>query len=249
MRAIDDHDELVALCGGDTLCRWVAQGLDGRGRAWASADGRALAVAGPGVSRRDRIAVSGPAASVVPLVREVLHEVGPTYRPLGDPPLIDAIAGAVPGLVTGKAFGWMERTAAGPPGDAGRGARWLRDADLPEAAALLEGTGSDAMPGVPGVERWAGVRDDEGRLVALAALGWSAPSVGLVAGVAVHPDARRRGLGRAVCGFVIAEALRRYGCAALMVDAGNEAAIGLYRGLGMSHRPTLAAYAERPFMT
>lgn len=248
MRAIDDHDELVALCGGDTLCRWVAQGLDGRGRAWASADGRALAVAGTGISRRDRIAVSGPAASVVPLVRDVLHEVGPTYRPLGDPPLIDAIVGGVPGLVSGKAFGWMERTAAGPAGRR-RGARWLSDPDMPETTALLQDTGSDAMPGVPGVERWAGIRDDEGRLVAVAALAWSAPSVGLVAGVAVHPKIRGQGLGRAVCGFVIAEALRRYGCAALMVDGWNEAAIRLYRGLGMSYRPALAAYVEPPFMT
>lgn len=248
MRAIDDHDELVTLCGGDTLCRWVAQGLDGRGRAWASADGRALAVAGTGVSRRDRIAVSGPAASVVPLVRDVLHEVGPTYRPLGDPPLIDAIVGGIPGLVTGKAFGWMERTATEPP-ERRRGARWLSDADMPEAAALLQDHDSDAMPGVPGVERWAGIRDDEGRLIALAALAWSAPSVGLAAGVAVHPKAQRQGLGHAVCGFVVAEALRRYGCAALMVDEWNEAAIRLYRGLGMSYRPALAAYVERPFMT
>jgi GNAT superfamily N-acetyltransferase len=252
MRAIDDHDELVALCGGDTLCRWVAQGLDGRGRAWASADGRALAVAGAGISRRDRVAVSGPAASVVPLVRDVLHEVGPAYRPLGDPPLIDAIVGGVPGLATGKAFGWMDRTAA-PPQDGERphGVRWLPDAETPEAAALLQevSPGSDAMPGVPGVERWAGIRDDEGRLVALAALAWSAPSVGLVAGVAVRPAARGRGLGRAVCGFVVAEALRRYGCAALMVDAWNEAAIGLYRGLGMGYRPIRAAYAEQPFLT
>ena len=250
MRMIDDHDELVARCGGDAPCRWVAQGLDGRGRAWASEDGRALAVAGTGVSRRDRIAVSGPPASVVPLVRDVLHEVGPTYRPLGDPPLMEAIVGGVPGLVAGKPFAWMERTSAGPRGDQ-HGATWLSGAELPEATALLAAVspGSDALPGVPGVERWAGIRDDAGRLTALAALAWSAPSVGLITGVAVRPEARGRGLGRAVCGFVLTEALRRHGTAALMVDAGNETAIRLYRGLGMSHRPTRAAYVDRPFMT
>jgi GNAT superfamily N-acetyltransferase len=251
MRVIDDHDELVALCGGDTLCRWAAQGLDGRGRAWASEDGRGLAVAGTGISRRDRIAFSGPPASVVPLVRDVLHEVGPTYRPLGDPPLIDAIIGGVPGLVVGKPFGWMERTADRTGTHGGRGAHWLTDADLPEATALLEtvSPGSDAMPGVPGVECWAGIRDDAGRLTALAALAWSAPSVGLITGVAVHPEAQGQGLGHAVCDFVLAEALRRRGTAALMVDAWNEAAIRLYRRLGMSYRPTRAAYVDRPFMT
>jgi hypothetical protein len=62
---------------------------------------------------------------------------------------------------------------------------------------------------VPGVERWAGVRDGAGRLAAVAALAWSAPGVGLIAGVAVQPGARGQGLGRQVCGFVVAAALAR----------------------------------------
>lgn len=242
MRAIDDHDELVALCGGDTLCLWAAQGLDGRSRAWASEDGRALAVAGPGISRRDRIAVHGPAGAVVPLVRQVLSDLGPTYRPLGDPALIEAVVGGLPELVAGKAFGWMETTAAPPP-VAGR-ARWLSDHELPEATNLLAAANpdSDAQPGISNGERWAGVRDDAGRLTALAALVWSTPAVALIGGVAVHPDARGRGLGRAVCGLVLAEALARHGSAALMVDDWNHAAIRLYRSLGMSYRPIRAAY-------
>lgn len=85
--------------------------------------------------------------------------------------------------------------------------------------------------------------------MATAALAWSAPSAGLIAGVAAHPDAQGRGLGSAACGRVLAETPRRHGCGALMVDAGNTAAIRLYRKPGMSHRPTLAAYVERPFMT
>ena len=250
VRAIDDHDELVALCGGDTLCLWAAQGLDGRSRAWASEDGRALAVAGPGISRRDRLAVHGPAGAAVPLVREVLGEVGPTYRPLGRPAPIRALAGALPELVIGKSFGWMETQAAAPSGrteDDGTGeqaARWLGDDELPEAAALLEAAnpGSDAMPGLPGVERWAGVRDRAGRLTATAALAWSAPAVGFMAGVAVRTDTRGRGLGRAVGDFVLAAALARHGGAALMVDAWNQAAIRLYQSLGMHYRPVLAAF-------
>jgi hypothetical protein len=46
MREIGDHEELAARCAADTLCLWAAQGLDGRCRAWRSADGRAVAVAG-----------------------------------------------------------------------------------------------------------------------------------------------------------------------------------------------------------
>lgn len=242
MRAIDDHDDLVKLCGGDTLCRWAAQGLAGRGRAWTSDDGRAVAVAGPGLSRRDRLAVRGPAEAVVPLLRELLPRIGRTYRPLGAPDLIEAVVAGVPGLVRGREFGWMETTA--PAGTvAGRAARWLPDTALPEAAALLANAhpDSDAKPGIPGVERWAGIRDGDGRLVALAALAWSAPSVGLLAGVAVRPDAQGRGLGRAVCGFVLTEGLSRHGAVALMVDSWNDPARRLYRSLGMRHRSLLAA--------
>jgi GNAT superfamily N-acetyltransferase len=242
MRAIDDHDELVALCGGDTLCLWAAQGLDGRGRAWASDDARGLAVAGTNISRRDRIAVRGPADVVGPLVRQVLREVGRTYRPLGEPALIEAVAGEVPELVTGRTFGWMDGTTPPPPvaGDA----TWLPEDELPEATALLDAAypGSDAKPGIPDDERWAGIRDKAGRLTALAALVWSAPAVTLIGGVAVHPDARRLGLGRAVCGFVLAEAVVRHGSAALMVDEWNQPAVRLYRGLGMRYRPVRAAY-------
>lgn len=252
MRAIENHDELVSRCQGDTLCLWAAQGLDGRSRAWASDDGSALAVAGPDLSLRDRLVVRGPAEAVVPLTRSVLTEVGPTYRPLGDPHLINAIVDEVPEMVPGKAFGWMERSGPADPAPDGPApgdpvsdgpVRWLPDAEMPEATALLEAAfpTSNAMPGVPGVEGWAGVRDDAGRLAALAALAWSAPTVGLIAGVAVRSGVRGRGLGQAVCAFVLAAALDRHGSAGLMVDEWNTSAIRLYRRLGLRYRPVLAA--------
>lgn len=253
MREIDDHDEMVALCGGDTLALWAAQGPEGESRAWLGDDGRGLVVAGPRLSLRDRLVVRGPAGAVVPLVRRVLPEVGGTYRPLGDPDVITAVVSGVPDLVTGKSFGWMHTAGAGPsarPADpaggraAGGAARWLESGELAEAAELLEQVfpASDAMPGVPGADRWAGVRDGD-RLVALAALAWSAPSVGLIAGVAVRSDVQGRGLGREVCRFVLEAALHRHGGAGLMVDEWNTAAIRLYRRLGLRYRPVLSAHA------
>ena len=50
----------------------------------------AVAVAAPALSTRDRLVVTGPAGDAIPLVRDVLREVGPAYRPLGDRGLIDA---------------------------------------------------------------------------------------------------------------------------------------------------------------
>jgi GNAT superfamily N-acetyltransferase len=330
---ISSHAELVSRCQGDTLCLWAARGLDGRSRAWRSADGMALAVAGAGLSTRDRIAVLGAAGALVPLVRDVLQVVGPTFRPLGDPPLTDALVAGIPQLKRAATFGWMDyrpaadtpsagpgsqavlagpqAVLAGPPAvlagpeaahtvtdlaaaaaaDARRSephltgpcstgpcssgpfssgpfssgphsggahsggvaeqagpsapgvAHWLMNSEIDEVTELLDAgyAQSDARPGVAGVERWAGVRNSSGRLVAVTALAWSAVDVGYLAGVAVHPAARGRGLGATVCGFVLAEALRGHGAAALMVDQWNDAAIQLYLKLGMRYRPVAVA--------
>jgi ribosomal protein S18 acetylase RimI-like enzyme len=247
MRDISSYAALEAACDGDTLCAWVAQGLDGRSRAWRSADGRALAVATPALAKRDRLAVWGAPDAAVPLVRAVLAEVGPTYRPLGDGPLIDALVDGLPGLARTGSFGWMDCTRPGPAAPAPGPAAWLAEADLPVVAALLEASypESYAMPGAPGVERWAGARGDDGQLAAVGALAWSAPGVGLLAGVAVRPAARGQGLGRQVCGLLLAGALRRHRAAALMVADTNRAARRLYLGLGLRYRQlSVAAVPE-----
>jgi len=243
MREIGDHEELVALCSADTLCLWAAQGLDGRCRAWRSTDGQAVAVAAPGLSTRDRLAVRGPAGATVGLAREILAEIGLSYRPLGERELIGALVDAIPQLVSVGTFGWMycRRPGALPSGPITAG--WLPDAALPEVVALLEVSfpASLAKPGVAGVGRWAGVRDDAGQLAATGALAWSAPTIGLLAGVAVHPQARGQGLGRDVCTFLFAEALRRHGAAALMVEEWNHTAQRMYRALGLRYQALAAA--------
>ena len=249
MRDITSYAALEAACDGDTLCSWMAQGLDGRSRAWRSADGRAVAVAAPALATRDRLAVWGAPDAAVPLVGAVLAETGPTYRPLGDGPLIDALVDGLPALARAGRFGWMDCTGPGPAAPARGPAGWLAEADLPVVAALLEASypASYAKPGAPGVERWAGARDDDGQLAAVGALAWSAPAVGFISGVAVRPAARGQGLGRQVCTWLLAGALRRHRAAALMVDDANRAARRLYLGLGLRYRQlSVAAVAECP---
>jgi GNAT superfamily N-acetyltransferase len=238
VRELSDSAALAAACQGDTLCLWAAQGLGGRGRAWVSDDGRALAVAGPALATKNRLAVWGAPEAAVPLVRDVLAEVGPAYRPLGDPALIDALVAGIPALAGVARFGWMDGGPPGPPAAARGPAGWLRDTDLAGVADLLAASypASYAKPGVPGVERWAGARGSDGRLAAVGALAWSAPGVGFMSGVAARPAARGQGLGRQVCALLLAEALARHGAAALMVDDGNQAAVRLYRGLGLRYR-------------
>jgi GNAT superfamily N-acetyltransferase len=227
----------------DPLCRWAAGTPDGSSRVFTA--GAAVAVAGPGLSVLDRLAVTGPVGDVVPLLRHLMPRLGPSYRPLGDRELIDEVVAGVPELLRSVAgFGWMDRTGS-PDGLPGSGdAAWLPSAARPESDALLDLAfpASYARPGRSGVgERWAGIRLPDGRLGAIAALTWCSATVGLISGVATAPDARGRGLARTVCALVVAEALARYGTAALIVDDANPAALHLYRSLGLGYRPLRAA--------
>jgi ribosomal protein S18 acetylase RimI-like enzyme len=235
VREILTTADLMTASGGDPLIVWAAQGFGGGVRAWY--DGDAVAVASPDLSKRDRLAVAGPAESVAQLVMSVVAEVGPSFRPFGAEQLVRELAERVPGLEFAAAFGWME-TAELP--EVTTTAAWL-DGDTGIEALLAEAAPSSyAWPGRTGVRRWAAATGNGGELLSIAADAWSAPEVGFLAGVATRPVARGKGFSRQVCGFVTAELLKRHGRAALMVDGDNAAAIGLYRKLGYTYREVAA---------
>ncbi|ETK37821.1 GNAT family N-acetyltransferase [Microbispora sp. ATCC PTA-5024] len=240
MRELFTVAEVEDACGGDDLIVWAAQGMRPGVRAFAHGDG--VAVASPGASRRDRLAVRGSTADVAAIVRHALAEVGPSYRPFGDAALVEEVARAVPELAFTAGFSWMTTTRLAGDRDAG-GARWLDPGEEPEVTDLLTSAnpGSYAVPGIPRVRRWAGIRDAGGRLLAVAADAWSAPTVGLLAGVATAAEARGRGLGERVCRFVARALLDEHGRASLMVDDDNRAAIGVYARLGFARRRVAAA--------
>ncbi|QGN31839.1 GNAT family N-acetyltransferase [Microlunatus sp. Gsoil 973] len=251
MRDISDLEDLGGLTGGNLLCEWTAQGFvdrpAGRARAWATDDGDAVAVACPALATKDRIALCGSVAGAAGLIGLVIEEVGPTFRPIGDPTLIRKIADMVQlpdghRLRIRAPFGWMDRRE--PLDHAPSRATWLSDDQLDDVAELLDRAhiDSDAQPGDPGVEGWAGIRDDHDRLVAVAGLGWSAPTVGYLVGVAVDPDHRGHGLGEQVCRLVADTAITERGAVGLMVDDDNAPARRLYAKLGLEYRPVLASY-------
>jgi GNAT superfamily N-acetyltransferase len=261
VREILTSADLIQASGGDPQIVWAAQGFAPGVRAWY--DGDAVAVASPGLSKRDRLAVAGPVSSVAPLAARIFAEVGPSFRPFGAEDLVRGLVDRVPELSFGAAFGWMERrtsathqarptapphaqqgTQIGSGGDlvSGGGPTWL-DGDAGVEDLLTEASPSSyAWPGRGGVRRWAGVTGDGGELLSIAADAWSAPEVGFLAGVATLPVARGKGLSRQVCGFVTAELLKRHGRVALMVDGINAPAIGLYRTLGYTYRNVAAAH-------
>ncbi|MEU8363594.1 GNAT family N-acetyltransferase [Nonomuraea sp. NPDC048882] len=235
--------ELSSACDDDDLVMWAAQGLTGAGRAWALGD--AVVAGSPEISRRDRLAVWGDAACAVELVRHALGELGPSYRPLGEVELMGAVTAKLDGVDEAGRFSWMSLPTAPAAAPAlvpiaGDGVGWLETEA--EVAALLAAAAphSYAVPGAAGVSRWAGVRVD-GALAAVAADAWSAPTVGLLAGVATASAFRGRGLAERVCRWVSRELVVAYGRAALMVDDVNAAAIGVYERIGYRRRPVMAA--------
>jgi hypothetical protein len=233
-------DELREAADDDSLLMWAARGFTTGARAWAH--GAATAVASPALSGRDRVAVRGPLADAAPLLRLLLREMGPSYRPLGDAALIAGLAEELDEIEFLGTFGWMTISGDGlGPSDA----QWLGADDLDEVAALIDQhfPTSFAHPGRPGAAAWAGVRDSAGRLTAIAADAWSAPTIGLLAGVATHPDhGRGRGHAEAACRLVLDSHLRRSGRAGLMVEDWNAPALRLYRRLGLDWRALAASH-------
>lgn len=239
--------ELTSLCEGDTLCLWLAQNLGSGSVAWRSDGSDAVAVAGPNRSGRNRLTFySSSVGASQDLAREVVEKINPSYRLLGSPQLVEAIAGVVPRLtLVEKSFGWMDRRADAEPPSPSH-ASWLAESDGRAIMSVIDDgfPESYARPGVDGEMRWAGVRDDSGQLGAVAALAWSTPQVGLVAGVATSTQCRGRGMGYQVCDFVVRSALADYGAVALMVEHENRAARSLYEKLGLSYRPLSAAFFD-----
>ena len=223
----------------DALVAWAAQRFGPGVRAWRSGD--SVAVASLDLSTRDRLVVRGSPGPVRDLVRHAFAEVSPSLRPLGDPELIAEVSERMPELGTARSFGWMQTDTAPAPDER---AGVVAAADLTEVADLLDAAfpASYARPGLAGVRRWWGVRDARtGRLAAVTADAWSAPTLGFVAGVATRNAARGQGLGRAVVATAVHALVRDHSRVALMVDAGNSAARRLYASLGLAWHDIAAA--------
>lgn len=109
--------------------------------------------------------------------------------------------------------------------------------DEAAVAALLRSASptASALPGDRQVRRWLGVRDAAGGLLACAADTSSATGVGHLSSIAVRPQARGQGLGRAVTA-AFARLLFAEGCdlVTLGMYATNTAGRALYDALGFA---------------
>ncbi|WP_433826109.1 GNAT family N-acetyltransferase [Actinoplanes sp. CA-015351] len=212
----------------------------------------ATVVACADLAHWDRLVIAGDPDALAALIGEVVPETGPSFRPFGPEDLVTAVADRMPDLEVSARFAWMDRDSpvSGTTSASSRarsttpaGAAWLTEAEWPEVTELLKESFSDsyAWPGASGVERWAGIRDQDGRLLAVTADAWSTPAIGFMAGVATRREARGRGLGAELCAFAADELLAGRDRVALLADYDNTAAVATYRKLGFVTRPVAAA--------
>jgi ribosomal protein S18 acetylase RimI-like enzyme len=219
---------VLAATGFDPYARNTVQPLDTHG--WQRAD----SVAWVGIDAEERI----PYVSVLGTpshVADLLAEIAPVL-PSGVP--VTMPAAAVPELrpqlrYEGR-YHWRFRTRTDPvPATAPNVVHELADGDQ-RVGELLGAVGGafSAHPGDDAVRRWIGVEED-GRLLACAADTSRAAGIGHMGSVAVHPAARRRGLGRAVVAWLTNDLLNHgRDVVAVGVFVAETAAGGLYDSLG-----------------
>ena len=127
-------------------------------------------------------------------------------------------------------FRWLDRSPSEQPGEE----RVIEVGDDEVAGLLLHASPTaSAQPGDAGVRRWLGVWGPAGLLACVADTS-AATGVGHLSSIAVHPDARGQGLGRAVTA-AMARRLFADGCdvVTLGMYADNTAGRALYDALGM----------------
>ncbi len=225
-----DRARLLAETGHHPFVRLTAD--PGATRAYL---GGSAAAWGTSKARRRRWFAFGEPTAAVTLVAALVRrgELGAGDRvtlPLTDHAVVRRH------LTVEKAADWLFRwTRHAPPPVAGtERVVALSAADHPEIDDLLDRAFPEAhtRPGDPGVRGWYGIRDGD-RLVACAA-DRSRNGIGSISAVAVDPQARGRGLGRALTTVLARRLVAEHGVASLGVMVDNPHADRLYRRLGFT---------------
>lgn len=128
---------------------------------------------------------------------------------------------------------WMSTTTA-PPGRPGPGVVELVERHRQEVQCLLDehNPGTDGQPFVRPGQRWIGVRDDEGGLLAVGCCEPERSGAPVLSGITVLPSARGRGLGREVTAELTRGAVTAHGWCTLGMYSVNDTARRLYHSLG-----------------
>lgn len=233
--ALDSAAEVLVATGHDpfarsSLRRAMVRGWTGPGAcAWLGVDPD---------DRTPYLSTLGAPAAVAALLTELLPELPPRQRvtvPRGTPACLPAWVG-LDG--TDWDLRWLDAPPPVQPGE--QRVEPVEDDVAVKALLTASSPTASAMPGDVSVRRWVGVRDS-GELIACAADTTASCGVGHLSSIAVHPQARGRGLAKAVTAALTRE-LFEQGCdlVTLGMYAVNAAGRGVYDALGFrdEHRFT-----------
>lgn len=233
----------------DPFLRWQIRTETVR-RRWDSPEGTAVLQEGRrGIPVLTVVGAPSLALEVVPeaLAQEDVRRV---TLPRGAVELLHR-HGAGRRIGRGDDWDWFWTDAPPPPVPGEDDVRPLHDVD-DEVRALLAAASPrhSAVPGARGIERWVGVRDGDGRLVAVAANEPMRPDVPHLASIATHPRVRGTGLGAAATA-ALTRALLAEGnpVVTLGMYADNHVARRMYLRLGYrcAHQfSSRAVLGERP---
>ena len=227
--------ELLAATAGDAFVRYdVPDPLESPG--WSL--GTAVIAPRRTHTRRLRLVVLGRPGDVEELAAELADR-----HYFDDPRLLHAtvertafaaFAGVVPLTELGGDWEWM-CTRSEPPRVPGEDrVIGLDTSDEEPIRALLEvaNAGTDARPFETPAQRWVGVRDADGTLVACGVRDKTLAGVPILEGITVRNDQRGTGMGLAVTARLTREAVRSDGVCTLGMYSDNAVARRLYHGLG-----------------
>lgn len=143
---------------------------------------------------------------------------------------------------------WRSTGSVPPPRGGEERVRWLADDEASAVKDLLVEANpeSSTWPGETKVRRWAGIRDEDGRLDACLA-DTSAGEQGHLSAISTRPGVRGHGLGSAITAWATRRLLEDgCGVVTLGVYAGNAAAQRTYDRLGfaLDHRFTSGVLAD-----
>ncbi len=212
---------------------WVGEGAT----AWIGVDAE---------ERTPYLSALGAPAAVAALLAELLPELPPRQRitvPRGTAVHFPAWVGMEG---TDWDFRWL---AAPPPLQPGEERVEPVEDDLAVKALLTAASPTaSAQPGDEGVRRWVGVRDESGALLACAADTSGATGVGHLSSIAVAPQTRGQGLGKAVTAALTRQLFEDgKDLVTLGMYASNDAGRALYDALDFvdDHRFTSGPLLQR----
>ncbi|HEX5493031.1 MAG TPA: GNAT family N-acetyltransferase [Mycobacteriales bacterium] len=226
-------EDLLSVTGGHPFVRSSLRYRHQNLRGWTSR-GATVWLAEDERAERDGVSVVafGPGGSVVDLLTQVAHLL-PESGSLTVPR--DAAAGLPDAVGFHPRSRWEFRALSAPPpevpGEAVVEALPVRTHPRVETLLDLANPTASARPGSPSVRLWAGIGDDTGGLVAVAA-DTSRRGVGHTSSVATDPAARGRGFGAAVTCWLARRQVAEFGVATLGFYADNDPARRLYDRLG-----------------